>query len=157
MIPGAIFSRTADGDTGISYDVYVPTAFVPDYLPPMILAFSPSGDGGGMIHAMKESAEKVGWILVGANDLQNDMDESIEPEIEDELLNDLFSKLSYDPRRVYLAGFSGGAMPCIQHFRQTRREDRRHYCLRRLARRSEISGSALLQIHGRRHGDWEQR
>ena len=109
--PGGLLSRTAAGDTGITYQVYVPGGFKAEAPPPVIIAFSPGGSGRQMVNAMKESAEKVGWLLVGCDKLKNSMpDERLERKMEDEVLADIFSKLPYQPKRIYFAGFSGGAM-----------------------------------------------
>lgn len=111
MKPGDIFSRKADGDTGISYCAYVPTAFKTNAPPPMIIAFSPGGSGRQMVNAIRASAEKVGWIVIGCDGLKNGMkDEETEEKMEDEVLNDIFGKIPNDSQRIYLAGFSGGAM-----------------------------------------------
>ncbi len=111
MVPGEMFSRTAKGETGISYVVYVPTSFTAKEPPPVIIAFSPGGSGKGILNPMKESAEKAGWILIGSDKLRNGMkNDVLAHKMEDELLEDIFSKIPHDSRRIYLAGFSGGAM-----------------------------------------------
>jgi predicted esterase len=111
MLPGKTIKREAAGQTGMTYHVYVPTSFKAKAPPPMIIAFSPGGGGGGMVNAMKASAEKVGWMVVGCDKLRNGMkDGKLEEKMEDEVLDDIYSKVPNDPQRIYLAGFSGGAM-----------------------------------------------
>jgi len=111
MVPGKVFKRVAKGDTGISYHVYTPTGFDPENPPPLIISFSPGGNGLQMVNSMKSSAEKAGWLLIGCNQLKNNMKEEsvVIRKMEDELINDIFARIPNDPRRIYLAGFSGGA------------------------------------------------
>ena len=109
--PGKMLSRTAAGDTGMTYQVYVPTTFKADAATPVIIAFSPGGNGKQMVNAMKDSAEKAGWLLIGCDKLKNGMsDDRLQQKMEDEVLADIFGKLPYNPKRIYFAGFSGGAM-----------------------------------------------
>jgi hypothetical protein len=111
MAPGTIFKRTARGDTGISYHVYTPPGFDAQNPPPLIIAFSPGGSGMQMVNAMKASAEKAGWVLIGCNDLKNKMDDNgVERKMEDEVLDDIFAVVPNNPGRIYLAGLSGGAL-----------------------------------------------
>ncbi len=107
---GKTTKRTAAGDTGISYVVYAPATFKAEEPSPIIVAFSPGGNGGQMINAMKTAADKMGWLLVGCNLLKNGMpDPVLEKRMEDEVLDDIFANLPHDRRRIYFAGFSGGA------------------------------------------------
>ena len=110
MTPGKTFSRKADGETGITYQVYVPTSFKTNAPPPMIISFSPGGSGKQMISNMKASAEKSGWVLIGCDMLKNGLKDEVHTQkMEDEVLDDIYSHLPNDPRRIYLAGFSGGS------------------------------------------------
>ena len=60
---------------------------------------------------LRPAAESAGWLLVGCDKLRNGMkDHDLEVEMEDEVLDDMFKHLPHDPKRVYLGGFSGGAM-----------------------------------------------
>ena len=113
LVPGTVVSRVASGETQISYHVYVPTTFLPDNPPPIIIAFHPGGSGTGILNAMKQSAEKVGWLLVGCDKLRNNMkDDALQDKMEDEVMADIQASLPHDPNRIYLAGFSGGGMRC---------------------------------------------
>lgn len=60
---------------------------------------------------LQPAAESAGWLLVGCDKLRNGMkDNDLEIEMEDDVLDDLLKNLPHDPKRVYLGGFSGGAM-----------------------------------------------
>ncbi|MBK1875809.1 hypothetical protein [Pelagicoccus mobilis] len=110
LIPGDTLRIVAEGDTGLSYHVYVPSNYDEKTRPPLLIAFSPSGNGSGILKKLKGGIEEAGWILVGVDQLKNGMkDPLLARKMEDELLDDVFSRLPHNPERVYLGGFSGGA------------------------------------------------
>lgn len=101
----------AIGETNMIYNVFTPSNFSKSKLSPIIIVFSPSGNGMGMLNKMKASAEKYGWVLVGCDKLKNGMkDVELEKQMEDEVLNDVFKNIPHDKDKIYLGGFSGGAM-----------------------------------------------
>lgn len=110
--PGQVSSHVTTNKTQTSYHVYIPTSFNPDTPPPLIYAFSPGGNGRGQLNAMKASAEKYGWIVVGCDKLSNSMKESAAIPIEDEIIAEVKASVPYDPKRIYLSGMSGGALRC---------------------------------------------
>ena len=113
MRPGETFSRTAAGSTATTYQIYVPTKFSPTRPGPILIAFHPGGNGRAMLDALKPSAEKAGWLLVGCDKLSNQLEDNANANlIEDELLADILGSLPYDSKAIYLAGFSGGAERC---------------------------------------------
>jgi predicted esterase len=112
MKPGETFTRKADGKTGITYHVYVPTSFESAAPPPLIIAFSPTGNGMQMVKALKASAEKVGWLVAGCDKLRNGMDSNVKHKMQNEVLDDIMKSIPHQIDRRCLAGFSGGAMSC---------------------------------------------
>ncbi|MHC5056145.1 MAG: hypothetical protein ACYTKD_15675 [Planctomycetota bacterium] len=122
MKPGETFTRTADGETGITYHVYVPTSFKPDAPPPIIIAFSPSGKGAGMVKALRKSAEKAGWLVAGCDKLRNKFRDRTEKH-EDEVLDDILKSVPHQIDRRCLAGMSGGAMRAYSFLQQGRRKE----------------------------------
>lgn len=113
MKPGEMLRRTAQGSTATTYHVYVPTTFKAEQPGPIIIGFHPGGNGAGIVNALKPSAEKVGWLLVGCDKLSNKIEFTPEAEkIEDELLTDILDSLPHDSTAIYLAGLSGGAQRC---------------------------------------------
>ncbi len=112
LAPGGTFSVKLKADEDLVYHVYVPKNYRPDAAPPpMLIAFSPKGDGRQMIAKMKDGVEASGWLLVGCDSLRNGMkDHALEDRMEDAFLNEILGDLPHDGQRVYLAGFSGGAM-----------------------------------------------
>jgi hypothetical protein len=124
MKPGETLARTADGETGITYHLYVPTSFKPDAPPPIIIAFSPTGNGAGMVRSLKKSAEKAGWLVAGCDKLRNGF-KGDAGKHEDEVLDDILKSIPHQIDRRCLAGMSGGAMRCYGLLREGRRKE--HY------------------------------
>ncbi|WP_298365772.1 sialate O-acetylesterase [uncultured Lutibacter sp.] len=109
--PGSTIRIKALGKTNMIYNVYTPTSYSKNKLSPIIIAFSPAGNGAGILNQMRESAEKFGWILVGCDKLKNGMkDVALEQKMEDEVMDDILKNIPHNSNRIYLAGFSGGAM-----------------------------------------------
>lgn len=113
MEPGKTFTLKTGGEMDGSYSVYVPTSFNAEKPSPILIAFSPGGDGMSMLRALKDGAEQMGWTLVGCNGLRNKMEEAISEKMETEILDDIFKKLPQQTTRRYLAGFSGGGQRCF--------------------------------------------
>jgi hypothetical protein len=91
-----------------SYAIYVPTNYLPERRWPIIYVFDPGAKGSRPLELMKQAAETYGYILAGSNNSRNGPWE-IEREAAQEMWNDTHHWLSIDDRRVYFAGFSGGA------------------------------------------------
>jgi dienelactone hydrolase len=92
-----------------SYCLYLPSNYKPDKNSPIIYAFDAQGDGKLPVVLMKDQAEKLGYILVGSNNLRNGLRSEEINRIVNILLEDTKQKLAIDPKRIYTAGFSGGA------------------------------------------------
>ena len=107
---GTVIDRTADGKSKVTYHVSVPANYNSSNPPPLLVVFSPGGDGRGMMNAVKASADKVGWMVVGCDVLKNDMSDKDGDRISKDLLDDIHKCLSYNRKRFYYGGFSGGAM-----------------------------------------------
>ncbi len=72
------------------YNVYTPSSFNPSKLLPIVITFSPNGEGSRILNQMKASAEKYDWILVSCDKLRTGMKGLIlEKQMEDEVLNDI--------------------------------------------------------------------
>jgi dienelactone hydrolase len=91
-----------------SYALYLPASYSPAKRWPIVYVFDPSARGSTPVELMKDAAERYGYIVVGSNNSRNGS-WPIESEAAQAMFQDTHSRFPIDPRRVYFAGFSGGA------------------------------------------------
>ena len=110
--PGNSFKRHPAGHEKYTWHCQIPSNFDIEKPPPLLIAFSPGGNGKSMVNHFKASCEKMGWILVGCDYLSNGID--LPGDEEDKVFmlmyEDMQRTLTFHPYRVYLGGMSGGAM-----------------------------------------------
>jgi dienelactone hydrolase len=96
-----------------SYALYLPSAYSPDRKWPVVFAFDPGARGKVPVELMKDAAEHNGYIVLGSNNSQNG---PWKPEVDaaDAMLQDAQERFSVDLKRIYFAGFSGGARVASQ-------------------------------------------
>lgn len=114
---GKITLLKTSGELAFPYDVYLPKQYDPagTRLP---LVFTSNPGGGGMTKAYQGVADALGLILVGHHLYKNGYDENRHREIAIELIwSELDQWLTYDPKKVVFAGFSGGG---LHSFAQTK-------------------------------------
>lgn len=91
------------------YTLYVPPAYRPGSRLPVLLILDPRGRARMAATIFRPAADRYGWILVSSNDIRSDTSwepnqkalAAVWPEIH---------RYPIDPRRIYTAGFSGGAI-----------------------------------------------
>lgn len=90
------------------YALYLPSSYAPGKLWPVLIAFDPAARGRIPVERFKEAAEALGMVVVGSNNSRNgpwaDNARSAAA-----LWEECRSRFAADERRVYVAGFSGGA------------------------------------------------
>lgn len=96
-------------DVTNTYEIYLPTTLIDTAVYPVVVFFSPQGDGKVPVEKYKAIAEEWEFILVGSNYTKNGMDANLAMNGGNNLVNDVVSRFNVDPARVYLSGFSGGA------------------------------------------------
>jgi dienelactone hydrolase len=96
-------------DTTLSYCLYLPKDYNTEKKYPVVYAFDPHSTGKLPVSKYKELAEKYGYILVGSNNSQNGNAWELSKALANNMFSDSKSRISIDPNRVYLLGFSGGA------------------------------------------------
>jgi len=107
--PGVLFPhQTCLADLEQSYAVYLPSQYTPAKKWPIVYAFDPAARGKLPVELMKAAAEHYAYIVVGSNNSRNGS-WRVEAEAAQAMLQDTHSRFSIDDRRVYFAGFSGGA------------------------------------------------
>ena len=104
LIPKVI----CQSDAQQSYALFLPSGYTHDKRWPIIYCFDPAAYGQRPVERFKEAAEKYGYIVVGSNNSRNGSNASPEAAVK-AMLADTQARFSIDERRVYTAGFSGGA------------------------------------------------
>lgn len=96
-------------DNSQSYAVYIPSYYKADRQYPCIFFYDSHARGSLPVRAYKDIAEKYGFVLVGSNVSKNGMAWEATEDIVKALQKDINARISVDPKRIYAAGFSGGA------------------------------------------------
>jgi poly(3-hydroxybutyrate) depolymerase len=110
---GAVIEQvTSAVDPTKSYALYLPTAYTATRKFPILYCFDPLARGSVPVSRFKEAAEKYNYIVVGSNNSRNGTNVPVS-EIVRDLWEDTHARFAIDERRVYLAGFSGGARVAI--------------------------------------------
>jgi nucleotide-binding universal stress UspA family protein len=108
---GKTVAHKVPGDPEVQFHVYHPTTYGKGGKMPMIILFSPSGGGPGILNSFRAAAEECGWIAVGCGHLRNGMEEKESHEVFSRMLPAIEKAVPlHDPGRLYLGGMSGGAM-----------------------------------------------
>src|SRR5437763_12937756 len=94
-------------DPAQSYALFLPKAYTPDRAWPVIFAFDPGGRGRTPVERYQAAAEQYGFIVAGSNNSRNGSGEI--GRAVNAMSVDVQDRLHIDPRRIYLAGMSGGA------------------------------------------------
>lgn len=111
------------GDHSLSYALLIPESFAkspaalktPDYdtarvpLFPLIIALDPQGAGSLPLERYKSLAERLGYLMVGSNNIKNGLPVDTTQKIIRTLVQEIVTTYPVDTGRVYLMGFSGGA------------------------------------------------
>jgi pimeloyl-ACP methyl ester carboxylesterase len=95
-------------DRNQSYALYIPSNYAPDRKWPLLLAFDARALGDVPVKRYQEAAEKFGYIVAGSNNSRNG---PVGPEYAaaQAMEADVTARFSIDPKRIYVAGQSGGA------------------------------------------------
>lgn len=101
----------AEGFDPDNYAVFFPTE-TQTYAPrPVIIGFSPSGNGKDVINIWKEAAEENNCAIIASNKVRNGKDIQAELLVIKKDLNEYFSKeYPIDMKKVIAVGSSGGGM-----------------------------------------------
>jgi len=104
---------TSIRNSGQSYAVFLPSTYSEARSWPVVFAFDPGARGKIPVELMKDAAERYGYIVLGSNNSHNGA-WKIESEAADAMLQDAQQRFNVDLKRIYFAGFSGGARVASQ-------------------------------------------
>ena len=111
--PGKLTPRVVcQNDSAQSYAIYLPSRYDPSKKWPILFAFDPAAQGARPVAIFSNAAEEHGYIVVCSNNSENGPGELIRRAMV-ALWDDVQTRFSTDPRRVYTAGLSGGAWPAL--------------------------------------------
>jgi len=105
----SVITLPLKNDTTLSVTLYLPPRYADTLSFPLLLLFDPHGSGMLPVKKYRALARKYGYILAGSNNIRNGMSGTGIDRILRLLTADLYSRFSFDARRLYAAGFSGGA------------------------------------------------
>jgi dienelactone hydrolase len=100
-------------DTSQTYALYLPSNYTAEKQWPILYALDAGARGALPVERFQEAAEKYGYILAGSNNSRNGPVKIVQDAV-NALLIDTRTRFSVDPRRMYVAGFSGGARAAFQ-------------------------------------------
>ncbi len=106
---GKIIDSVIESSTSTeSFAMYLPNAYTSDSQSSIVFIFEPMGRGKVGIQPFVKASEKYNHILICSNNARNGpYDRNMQ--IADRLFRQVLSEFNVDPRRIYVAGFSGGA------------------------------------------------
>ncbi|MGE0442655.1 MAG: hypothetical protein AB7S39_19395 [Gemmatimonadales bacterium] len=96
-------------DSSQSYAVQLPPRYDAATRLPLLILMDPRGRAPIPLDCFSDAADRLGWILASSYDTRSD--EPVDPNTTavNAMLADLPGRLAVDPKRIYLAGFSGTA------------------------------------------------
>jgi predicted esterase len=95
-------------DASQTYALYLPSAYSADRKWSLLLAFHPAARGRQMVETYRAAAERYGYIVAASNNSRNGP-YAVSAAAARAMGNDAQQRFAVDARRIYLAGFSGGA------------------------------------------------
>lgn len=110
LVLGRVVERVVStADPSASYAAYLPSTYDPSRRWPLLLVLDPRGRALQATERFRPEAERLGWMVLSSYDSRSDVAEDPNTAAVLAMAEDADRWLSLDPRRIYLAGFSGTA------------------------------------------------
>ena len=107
---GAFVEKVAcANDATQTYTLYLPASYTPQRQWPVLFVFDPRGRGTMAAQIFKDAAERFGWIIASSDNTRSDGPWEPNRRSVAAMWPDVLTRYSVDARRIYIAGFSGGA------------------------------------------------
>ncbi|MBI2678730.1 MAG: hypothetical protein HYX28_08095 [Candidatus Koribacter versatilis] len=107
--PGAITDPIVTAkDAKQSYALYLPSTYTRDRQWPVLFVFDPGAQGKQAAEVFRAAAEKYGYIVAASNNSRNGQRRE-QAVAALGMMEDVQQRFALDGKRIYTAGFSGGA------------------------------------------------
>lgn len=108
--PGEVAPKLATlAEPDQQYSLYLPDGYDAGRRWPVLIILDARGRGESILRLALEGARARGWIVISSYQSRSDTDENITLRALQALLRETGQRYAYDPKRIYLAGFSGTA------------------------------------------------
>ncbi|HKO54729.1 MAG TPA: hypothetical protein VJ276_02555 [Thermoanaerobaculia bacterium] len=123
MIGALLLAATVScaSDPSQTYEVRLPPGYTAEKRWPIVYVFDPRRRGAYAADLFADAAAEFGWIVVSSNDTRSDEDSDANARAIRAMWPDAQQRWSVDPRRIYTAGFSGGAILAWQVAKSTKK------------------------------------
>jgi predicted esterase len=108
--PGWTPRHASRTDSTQTYSLYLPPNYSPERKWPLLLVFDPRGRSMLAAQRFTAAAERHGWIIVSSDNTVSDGPWEPNARALRALWPEVHTRFAVDPRRIYAAGFSGGAI-----------------------------------------------
>jgi predicted esterase len=105
---------TSASDTTQAYALYTPPGYPSDRRWPILFVLDPRGRALPALKLFEDAAARLGWIIMSSYNTRSDGPAEPNLNAMDAMLRSAQESLSIDPRRLYLAGFSGTARAALR-------------------------------------------
>ncbi len=114
-----VYDESTNSDSlALQYTFVLPKAYDGKEKFPVVFLFDPHANGHLAVEQYAEAASRNGFILIGGSNIQNNMSFPVVDSYFKALLKEAKGRFNIDPKRQYVAGFSGGAKLAIMYARQ---------------------------------------
>ncbi|MGH9868722.1 MAG: hypothetical protein ACREAA_11240 [Candidatus Polarisedimenticolia bacterium] len=107
--PASLERIACEPDPNQTYAAFLPASYDPHRAHPVVLLMDPRGRAGTPLELFRPGADRLGYILISSYDTSSDGAWEPNEKAVRAMLPDARRRFSIDPKRLYLAGFSGTA------------------------------------------------
>jgi poly(3-hydroxybutyrate) depolymerase len=116
QVPGGLLMErvTSTTDTSQTYALYLPPGYTTDHRWPVLFVLDPRGRALLALRLFEAAASRLGWVVMSSYNTLSDGPAEPNVNAMDAMLTSAQARLSVDPSRFYLAGFSGTARAALR-------------------------------------------
>jgi predicted esterase len=116
QVPGGLLMErvASTSDTSQTYALYLPPGYTTDQRWPVLFVLDPRGRALLALRLFEAAASRLGWVVMSSYNTLSDGPAEPNVKAMDAMLTSAQARLSVDPSRFYLAGFSGTARAALR-------------------------------------------